>query len=185
MQVGVDLVKGFQKLGSLVKYVRIVGNGRNALDFHIAYYLGQLATQTRDFHIISKDQGFDPLIKHMKGKGISCRRWPDLNGALKAVRPEPAEVVPKSLEEIAKWLMGLGEVPTRTSEKTEELAQRVSPITSKPATEGRIKTSHSEVLDSYQASLCKQDLFNPSYLLWASRHSFPMWVCWRPSSSET
>jgi hypothetical protein len=52
------------------------GNGTNALDFHIAYYIGRLAAKCPDayFHIISKDTGFDPLIKHLKGQGISCQR---------------------------------------------------------------------------------------------------------------
>jgi hypothetical protein len=33
-----------------------------------------------------------------------------------------------------------------------ELLKKLSPVTSKPATKGRIKTSHSEVLNSYQVS---------------------------------
>jgi hypothetical protein len=50
--------------------------GRNALDFHIAYYLGSTsaaATSAESF-LISKDTGFDPLMRHLKSKGISCQR---------------------------------------------------------------------------------------------------------------
>jgi hypothetical protein len=52
------------------------GNGTNALDFHIAYYVGRLAAGYPDayFHIISKDTGFDPLIKHVKDHKIFCQR---------------------------------------------------------------------------------------------------------------
>ena len=49
--------------------VRLTEPGKNALDFHIAYYLGQLALKEPDafFHIVSKDTGFDPLIQHLNG----------------------------------------------------------------------------------------------------------------------
>ena len=45
-------------------------------DFHIAYYIGRLAAETPDafFHVISKDTGFDPLIKHLKTQKILCQR---------------------------------------------------------------------------------------------------------------
>src|SRR3546814_10235162 len=36
-----DLVAGMQALGSRAEYIRISGNGPNALDFHIAYYIGK------------------------------------------------------------------------------------------------------------------------------------------------
>jgi len=51
-------------MGERAEYVRISGNGSNALDFHIAFYIGQLAAHEPDayFHIISKVTGFDPLI---------------------------------------------------------------------------------------------------------------------------
>lgn len=56
--------------------MRISGNGPNALDFHIAFYIGQLAQEDPRgfFHIISKDTGFDPLVTHLKSKQIfACR----------------------------------------------------------------------------------------------------------------
>ena len=69
-----------QALGDKAKYVEIDGNGPNALDFHIAYYIGELAAAdpAGHFHIISKDRGFDPLIRHLKGKNIQVRRESDL-----------------------------------------------------------------------------------------------------------
>ena len=75
-----DLVTAMQDLGSNGKYVRISGNGRNALDFHIACYVGELATRDPEgyFHIISKDTGFDTLIQHLKGRKINIQREKDL-----------------------------------------------------------------------------------------------------------
>lgn len=75
-RVPLKLASSLQALGSDAEYVQISGNGPNALDFHIAFYIGQLAGHDPDayFHIISKDTGFDPLIKHIKGRGILARR---------------------------------------------------------------------------------------------------------------
>ena len=71
-----ELVDPVQKMGNRAEYVKISGNGPNALDFHIAFYIGQLAAQEPKayFHIISKDKGFDPLIQHLRGKKISIAR---------------------------------------------------------------------------------------------------------------
>jgi hypothetical protein len=69
-----------QRMGSKAEYIKISGNGSNALDFHIAYYIGQLAEKdpTAYFHIISKDTGFDPLIQHLKSKKIFSARSRDV-----------------------------------------------------------------------------------------------------------
>ncbi len=79
-KVPFDLAVAMQSLGNNAKYIKISGNGPNALDFHIAYYLGELVTTDPKgyFHIISKDTGFDPLIKHLKSKNIRVLREKDL-----------------------------------------------------------------------------------------------------------
>ena len=70
------IVHAVHSLGANGSYVPISGNGPNALDFHIAYYIGKLSAANPDayFHIISKDKGFDPLIKHLKEQKIFCSR---------------------------------------------------------------------------------------------------------------
>ena len=79
-KVPFKLAEALQALGDKAKYVKICGNGSNALDFHIAFYIGQLAEKNPNsyFHIISKDTGFDPLIKHLKTKKIFVQREKDL-----------------------------------------------------------------------------------------------------------
>lgn len=75
-KVNYEIADSLQRLGPKASYIKISGNGPNALDFHIAYYIGQLAAADKDgfFHIISKDTGFDPLIAHLKTKKIyACR----------------------------------------------------------------------------------------------------------------
>lgn len=72
----VELVLAMQKFGEKAEYIVLETAGRNALDFHIAYYLGVLASKDPlgFFHIISKDTGFDPLIRHLKKKKILSAR---------------------------------------------------------------------------------------------------------------
>lgn len=71
-----EVAAAIQRMGDKAEYIKISGNGPNALDFHIAYYIGKLASQDSGsyFHIISKDTGFDPLIRHLKGKKIFSGR---------------------------------------------------------------------------------------------------------------
>ena len=65
-----------QQMGDRASYVKVAGHGSNALDFHIAYYIGQLSAKdpSAHFHIVSKDTGFDPLIEHLRGKKIRAHR---------------------------------------------------------------------------------------------------------------
>lgn len=71
-----DVAASVQALGDRARYIKIVGNGPNALDFHIAFYIGELAVSdpTAFFHIVSKDKGFDPLIAHLKTRKILSGR---------------------------------------------------------------------------------------------------------------
>lgn len=75
-KVPFEVAQAMQAMGSKAEYIKITGNGSNALDFHIAFYIGQLASAdpTAFFHIISKDAGFDPLIAHLKTKNILAAR---------------------------------------------------------------------------------------------------------------
>lgn len=100
-----DLVHTLQKLGA--EYVKVSGSGRDALDFHIAYYVGQLAATEENayFHIISKDTGFDPLIKHLHGR-VSVSRVksileiPLLRAASTKATPERVEAVLLRLKQL-------------------------------------------------------------------------------------
>lgn len=77
-----ELVVQAQPLGTRLKWIKISGQGPNALDFHIAFYLGQeLAHRpTSECTVFSKDTGFDPLIRHLQALGHVCRRVQSLKG---------------------------------------------------------------------------------------------------------
>jgi PIN domain len=61
-----ELVVQAQPLGSLLKWVKIAGQGPNALDFHIAFYLGQILADRpkSECAILSRDTGFEPLMRY-------------------------------------------------------------------------------------------------------------------------
>ena len=76
----VDLVLKVQELHA-AEYVRISGNGPNATDFHIAFYIGRLSNEEpgSQFHIVSKDKGFDLLVQHLRSLKIKASRVDDLS----------------------------------------------------------------------------------------------------------
>ncbi|WP_153145328.1 PIN domain-containing protein [Dechloromonas sp. H13] len=80
-KVTFEVASALQQMGDRAEYVKITGNGSNALDFHIAFYIGVLAGIEPDayFHIVSKDTGFDPLIQHLKAKKIQACRSKDVS----------------------------------------------------------------------------------------------------------
>jgi hypothetical protein len=81
-KVPVVLARALQAFGPDAEYIQMEGSGHNALDFHIAYYLGRLAVEhpKARFRIISKDAGFDPLVAHLRARKILCERLPSLAG---------------------------------------------------------------------------------------------------------
>jgi hypothetical protein len=91
-KIPIEMARALQALGSGAEYIQIAGHGRNAVDFHIAYYIGRLAAQDPEAHffVISRDTGFDPLIKHLKAQGIPCARSRSI-AEMPLVKEAPAE----------------------------------------------------------------------------------------------
>jgi len=74
--VPIELVTAAQGLGSRVEWFRVDGNGSNALDFYIACHIGRTIEKSPETEcvVLSKDKGFDPLIKHLNKNKFKCRR---------------------------------------------------------------------------------------------------------------
>lgn len=91
-----EIANPLQKLGSRAQYIKISGTGPNALDFHIAYYIGKIAAEEPGsfFHIVSRDKGFDPLIQHLKERKVLSARSesiPDIPFIKNGTKKPPAE----------------------------------------------------------------------------------------------
>ena len=100
-KVSVEVAKALQSLGSNAEYVQISGNGPNAVDFHIAFTIGEISKsdESARFHIISKDSGFDPLIEYLRTKRIVAQRSAEIPGV-----PIRKTKVPEKLEAIIRNL---------------------------------------------------------------------------------
>jgi PIN domain len=109
--VSTAFLKSAVQLGERFVHIDIDGRGRNALDFHIAFYLGEYLTvspQTRCV-ILSNDKGFDPLIQHLRGRKLSVQRVATLEEAFASARPPATagEDTPIFLEKAVHWLSGM------------------------------------------------------------------------------
>jgi len=72
-----SLVEKVQTMGEKVKWIKIAGDGKNNLDFHLAFELGRLSEKLKDkteMIVLSKDNGYDSLIKYVNDLGSNARR---------------------------------------------------------------------------------------------------------------
>lgn len=104
-----------QQMGSNAEYVKISGAGPNALDFHIAFYIGQFAEKDPEayFHIVSKDAGFDPLLNHLKTRKIRALRVKTV-GEIPLLKVGNAKSTPDRIAVIVDYLRKQGAAKPRT-----------------------------------------------------------------------
>jgi hypothetical protein len=130
-----EIVDSVQRLGARAEYIKISGNGPNALDFHIAYYIGKLAAKEPEayFHIVSKDTGFDPLIAHLRCQKILAERAvsiPDL-ACLKAELPG---------QRLERIVQRLEQFKTNKPRTVSTLSNTVAAIFQKQLNDGEVHT---------------------------------------------
>jgi len=87
-----DVAESLQSHGDRVKYIQSDRHGKNALDFHIAFYMGRLlqelevngpsASSHIRFVVISKDGGFDALMSHVQSLGYQAMKAASIRHAL-------------------------------------------------------------------------------------------------------
>ena len=105
-KLGIELVQELLLHATSVQLVRLTSRGKNALDFALAYYLGQAVAMMPQaaFYIISKDKGFDPLIEHLLTRNIRIARREDfaqLAGATPASSASSPKPKPSPKKETA------------------------------------------------------------------------------------
>ena len=122
--VPIELVTSAQKLGARVEWQKVEGNGSNALDFHIACHLGRVLGTSPQLHciVLSKDKGFDPLLRHLNKTGLKCKR---INSMLE-LDPNSAPVDDPSYMRVVE-VLGKSEKKTRPR-KHKTLSQYISSI---------------------------------------------------------
>ncbi len=131
-----EVAVALQRMGTRAEYIKVSSNGSNALDFHIAFYIGQLAAHEPDayFHIISNDTGFDPLIQHLKDKKI------------RAIRSKTIHCIPPVRATLA----------TSLTDKIDVIKENIQQRgTSRPRT---VKTLSSTINSVFQKSLSEEEV---------------------------
>jgi hypothetical protein len=155
-KIAFDKAAALQRMGANAEYVRLSGSGANALDFHIAYYLGQLTTKdpTAYFHIISKDTGFDPLVKHLKERKLRAGRVQAI-GEIPFLKPVDPKTSPDRVALIVADLQKRGAARPRTvatlsstisaTFQKQLTAQEVSSLVSELKEKGLVKVDGTKV----------------------------------------
>lgn len=103
----IDLVESLLRFGDSAHLIRLQKTGKNALDFYLSYYLGQItATDPQaTIGILSRDGGYDILVEHIldnqHAQGIV--RLATLEEVqLQEIEPEIVPILPKQPEIIAE-----------------------------------------------------------------------------------
>ena len=132
-----ELASTLQTLGSNAQYIKIGGSGSNALDFHIAFYVGQISERDPNayFHIISKDTGFDPLIKHLKDRNILVMREKELS-EIPLLRVSNATSITEKVDAIVKSLASRGQSRPR---KVKTLSNTINALFMKKLDEAELE----------------------------------------------
>ena len=92
-----DVAEAWQPLGGNVTFVHCSKVGRNAVDMHIAFHLGELVAASRGagsrarFVIVSKDTDFDPLLIYIRAQGFEASRVATIKAALHGGAADKAE----------------------------------------------------------------------------------------------
>jgi hypothetical protein len=137
-RISFELSHSMQLLGANAEYVRIARSGPNAVDMHIAYYIGRLLEKEPNavIHIVSKDSDFDPLIEYLRAKGSACKRVKSISEIPKpavprAPAPTPAPKIVKTTPHVPS--------PRRPhAEKLAPIIKHLHSLSGKPATSKKL-----------------------------------------------
>lgn len=139
-----ELADALQPFGKDVTHVAITGTGPNAVDFHIAFYIGRIASAEPNatFVIVSKDRGFDPLVRHLGTLGIGCRRVTEIpeTGPPKVASSPPAVAAPVPAAKAAAKAAPKPSTATTGRARAKVAIERLRKST-KPATVATLRSS--------------------------------------------
>jgi hypothetical protein len=142
------LVRQIHRLAVQVDLVEVGASGHNALDLTLACYLGQSVQQwpTAEFHIVSKDQDFEPMIGHLNAHGTKVSRCDAFHFLPFLPRPKP--ISPASgafgLTRPTKGAASAKAAPALkkpgVDKRTKEIARLKNPMTlNRPTTEQALR----------------------------------------------
>lgn len=83
-----EVDKHFAGFGDAVTPVPISKTGKNALDFHLSFYMGYIASRNPSaaLVVVANDKGYEPMLEHARAMGFAARQL----GHVKAKRTTSA-----------------------------------------------------------------------------------------------
>jgi hypothetical protein len=137
-RVPFKLLDAVMALGGNVESIKITRSGSNAVDMHIAWFIGGLLEREPHarIHIISGDSDFDPLIEFLSARGVQCRRTKTIVD-LAAEKPPRAPAPSKAAARPAKARSTAGpKVPA--SEKLSAVLKHLRSMKDKPTSRAKL-----------------------------------------------
>ncbi|WP_422621222.1 PIN domain-containing protein [Rhodoferax ferrireducens] len=106
--------------GQRATLVPIARAGKNALDFHLSFYMGYIASRSpqANFVVISNDKGYLPMLEHAQSLGFSARQigFVKAHAAVKKVAPGKTRAKAPTI--------GLSAIAKESSAKTASLTRQ-------------------------------------------------------------
>lgn len=132
--------------GSRATPVKIARSGKNALDFHLSFYMGYIASRRPDarFVVVSNDKGYGPMLEHAGELGFSARqvgfKAPKAAAKAAAVKKPAATKAPAAKKVAAKnspaarsaAAAGKGTPKTAAQKTVKKVANAANVATAKP-----------------------------------------------------
>lgn len=89
--------------GQRATLVPITRAGNNALDFHLSFYMGYIASRNpqANFVVVSNDKGYLPMLEHAQILGFSVRQTGFVKGLVVAPKSAPRKVTTKAKVAVA------------------------------------------------------------------------------------
>jgi hypothetical protein len=152
-----DTLNALLPVGGQVKLIQSERSGKNALDFHIAFYLGRLIPELPEgvvsamekparFIVVSKDSGFDVLLSHVRELGYDAARVISVREALLDETTDAAAHSDSAASR--KPEKAVKQKPVPTAEKTPAVkAVSVKPKSNPPAPQLQEATPWSRVIE--------------------------------------
>ncbi|MCR5884636.1 PIN domain-containing protein [Rhizobacter sp. J219] len=71
-----EVDKHFAGFGDAVTPVPISKTGKNALDFHLSFYMGYIASRNPSaaLVVVANDKGYEPMLEHARAMGFAARQ---------------------------------------------------------------------------------------------------------------
>lgn len=118
--------------GQQVTLIPIARSGKNALDFHLSFYMGYIASRNPNAHfvVISNDKGYLPMLEHARTLGFSVRQvgFEKATDIAKQVSVKNAAVKKVPVKQISPKTVKVAEKPSGAAATKVTSASKPMPV---------------------------------------------------------